>query len=227
MLKIYYHNITRTTKDDLRKAGSILSPDEKERARKYRFEKDYKLYMAGKIMARTILGKYFNIRPDEVQFRVDEYSRPHLMYPGKKDFDLNISHSGEYVIAGISDRPIGVDIERIKPVGLDIAGVCFHDREIKYLFSDRKKIYENFFRLWTLKEAFIKAVGQGLSYPLKDFYFSMDNKGIKLNFVKSGLTDSWNFTDIHIDNNYKSAVCVNTNESLPCIIAEAYNLITP
>ena len=189
----------------------ILSAAERQRAEKFKFEKDFKLYVAGKIMARRAIADYAELDPADIEFRIDKYGRPFLKYPQINNFDFNISHSGDYVVLAISDRRVGIDVEKIKPVDFKIAETCFHDKESEYLNRDIDKRLENFYKLWTLKESFIKAVGQGLSYPLKDFYFNMDEPDkIGIRILKAPKEDrEWNFAARNIDNAYQLALCTN------------------
>lgn len=103
---------------------------------------------------------------------------------GKPDFwdgcgwHFNLSHSGEYVMLGIADSPIGVDIQEIKDMKANIADRFFHEDEKKYLeetFATDKEGYksdlylQSFFRIWCLKESFVKYTGRGLGQGLDTF----------------------------------------------------------
>ncbi|MFH0891597.1 MAG: 4'-phosphopantetheinyl transferase superfamily protein [Candidatus Falkowbacteria bacterium] len=218
MLKIYVHDTRNDRKGGLMELTRFLSAEEKERADRFKFEKDFKLYTAGKILARKIIADHIGIAPKDIKFFIDKYGRPFLEDPKIKDFDFNISHSGDYVVLAFSHRQIGVDIEKIRPVDFKIAETCFHDKESEYLNHDPDKRLENFFRLWTLKESFIKAVGQGLSCPLKDFYFSFTDGGIKINILKPDAYDqTWNFRLYDFDPEYKLAVCAKDLETPPVV----------
>lgn len=210
MQKIYIYNINNITKNKLVLASSFLSAEEKERAERFKFQKDYKLYTAGKIMARKIIGSYFDVKPEKVRFRIDEYDRPHLQYPEKGNFDFNISHSGDFVVLAISDSRVGIDVERIKPIDLNIAEDCFHEKERVYLQSDQGRLFENFYKIWTLKESFIKAIGEGLSCPLKNFYFEFKGNEIKHRIMEH--ESIWQFRLYDFDRNYKLSLCLDGNQ---------------
>lgn len=218
MLKIYIHDIKNDEKDRLLELYPLLSAVEKERAGRFKFEKDFKLYVAGKIMARKIIADYAKIAPEDIEFRIDNYGRPFLKQALINNFDFNISHSGDYVVLALSDQRLGIDVEKIRPVDFKIAETCFHDKESEHLNRDPEKQLENFYKLWTLKESFIKAVGEGLSYPLKDFYFSFSAAGIKINILKPVADDQvWNFRLYDFDLGYKLAVCAKDREAPPLV----------
>ena len=99
---------------------------------------------------------------------VSEYGKPY--FPGLPDFHFSLSHSGERVLCAVSPQPVGCDIE--KPRGYDphLAQRFFHPDESAWLLSlPAEEQPAAFFRLWTCKESFIKALGLGLSLPLDSF----------------------------------------------------------
>ena len=134
------------------------------------------------------------------------------------DFDFNISHSGDYAVLALSDGRVGIDVEKIRPVDFKIAEACFHGKELESFNFDPDKRPENFYRLWTLKESFIKAVGQGLSYPLKYFYFSFPATGIKINILKpEAVAENWSFKTPAIDTGYALSVCAK-DQGAPLVV---------
>ena len=205
MIKIYTYNISQTNKEQLLSKVNVLSQEEKQRAGRFRFEKDFKLYTAGKLMARNMIAELFSKQPQEIRFRIDEYDRPHLSYPSAKNFDFNLSHSGDWVVLASSDGRVGIDVELIKPIDLGIARECFHDKEIEHLHGDPEKKLENFYKIWTLKESFIKAIGEGLSYPLKSFYFEFFDESI--NFISLRPTSGWSFIHPAFAHGYRLSIC--------------------
>ena len=97
-----------------------------------------------------------------------EYGKP--FFPALPDFHFSLSHSGERVLCAVSASPVGCDIEEAKRYDPAIAQRFFHPDESALLFSlPEEEQTEAFYRLWTCKESFIKAIGLGLSLPLSDF----------------------------------------------------------
>lgn len=96
---------------------------------------------------------------------LSEHGKPQI-----DGFYFNLSHSGNMVLCAVSENPVGCDIEKIENPTLRIAKRFFTEKENKYL----EKIEENnkaeeFFRLWTMKEAYVKMTGEGLTCSLKEF----------------------------------------------------------
>lgn len=178
---------------------------ELNRIKKFRKENDQKRSLIGKIAIADILSEFLNIKKELLIFDRDKYDRPYLKNPKLQKMDFNISHSGDYVLVGFSSAgKIGVDIEKIKAIDMKIANNVFRDEEIKYLHFKKEMSLYRFYRLWSLKESFVKAVGEGLSYPLKKFHFEFENGKIihKIDSKKS----SWNFKTYEIED-YKISVC--------------------
>jgi len=124
-------------------------------------------------MLRTILSRYLGCAPGEVEFSYGHHGKPALVQEGKDSLHFNLSHSQEIVLYGITTgREIGVDIERIRediPV-MQIAAHFFSSREYAALCAlPAQARAAAFFACWTRKEAYAKAVGQGLSLQLGDF----------------------------------------------------------
>lgn len=155
----------------------LLSEDEVIRANKYRFEKDRTVYITAKFLLRSLLGHYLKANPKEIDFEYSEYGKPFYLKNG--DLDFNVSHSGNQIIIGFAkEQVIGVDIEKIKEDfdPLDLAKNFFSKEEIKALAQTKEsEVFQAFYRCWTRKESFIKAVGEGLSYPLDSFAVTIDN----------------------------------------------------
>lgn len=151
-----------------------LNAEEHIKANRYRFEKDRIQYIAGRGILRQLLSRYLSIHPKSIVFEYNKYGKPHLEY---SDLQFNISHSGGVGVFGFTEKHlIGVDVELIKP-DMDLLNVAEHffaKKEIEQLLSlPSNRQCEGFFNCWTRKEAIIKAIGHGLSFPLNDFQVSL------------------------------------------------------
>ena len=155
----------------------ILSDEEISRARSYQFERDQICFAYCRYALRDLLGKYLLKNPASLEFQLNEFGKPSLQEP----IQFNISHSHGWALFFFSkEGPLGVDLEKIQTQksGEDLAKRFFSEEELKFLKSfDKEERPQAFFRLWTLKEAFIKAVGNGLSYPLNSFSIGWDLQG--------------------------------------------------
>lgn len=152
---------------------AVLSEGETERASRYRFEDDRLRSRVAWGLLRMFLGRILGEDPRAIEFVRNEFQKPLL--PGGPSFSM--AHSGDWVLLGITtEGRFGIDIEvpRTLPNLLDLAGIAFSQDELvelrSYPEADRLR---TFFRGWTRKEAFTKALGGGLSVPLKRFSVSL------------------------------------------------------
>ena len=156
---------------------SVLSVDEQKRSQKFRFWRHKRRFMAGRGILRVLLGRYLKMDPEEIYLQYNEYGKPYLPV-GNPQFNLaNCRDLALYVFCLNAD--IGVDLECIRSIE-DVSGIAsrfFSPSENAVLKSaPTDQQLELFFTYWTLKEAYIKAVGQGLSYPLDSFEISITEK---------------------------------------------------
>jgi 4'-phosphopantetheinyl transferase len=156
---------TQMTAEERAGHWSGLSPDERDRAGRFRFDADANRYIVARGGLRVILSAYTGVPPAELVFQVGSHGKPSLSTDPAIEF--NVSHSAGFVLIGVTQGiPCGVDIERARAGRHEaaIADGFFSPREIRWLANTAG----GFFRLWTAKEAVIKAVGRGLSIPLSD-----------------------------------------------------------
>lgn len=153
-----------------------LSAKEQERANRFVFEKHRRRFIFAHFALRKILSKYVNVLPENILFEILSHGKPQLTpAQNPENITFNLSHSQEHALIGICrEKTIGVDIEcHREREFLGIAEHVFSEQECEMLntTSENEQI-DAFFHIWTQKEAFIKAIGQGLAYPLKDFSVS-------------------------------------------------------
>lgn len=164
--------------DDLTPYFQLLSKEEQLRNQRFKFEKDQRLNILARSALRILAAQYLNSMPISIQIGYEAYEKPYFLdYPELK---FNVSHSGEMVVlAFIQQFDLGVDVEYIKTdfEVMNIADNFFAYDEIEKLKAVEKELqFEAFYRCWTRKEAFIKAKGSGLSFPLADFSVSIGEK---------------------------------------------------
>ncbi|MDV7340260.1 4'-phosphopantetheinyl transferase superfamily protein [Terasakiella sp. A23] len=169
-------------------------------------------FLLSRGVLRTVLSKYNpEVKPGDWQFQTNVWGRPHVK-DGGANFDFNLSHSEGMIVLAVSDgRNIGVDVERVKEnIDLDIAESVFSKEE----FDQFQKLPESqkrnhFFRLWVLKESFIKAKGQGLSIGLDQFSFHIDqDEGLRFEtrIPEDRKTGHWKFSLFDLED-HKLALC--------------------
>jgi 4'-phosphopantetheinyl transferase len=158
----------------LAQSYTTLSADERQRATRFHFDKHRSRFIAARGLLRMILGAYTGLAPARIQFIYGPNGKPTLQ-DGPVQF--NVSHSEDRALYAVAlDMPLGVDLERLRWSD-DLDGIALSTfspaerLEYRMLAHDRKT--EAFFRGWTRKEAFIKAIGDGLSYPLERFDVSL------------------------------------------------------
>jgi 4'-phosphopantetheinyl transferase len=159
---------------------AMLSPDERARMQRFRFERDRHIYLVAHALVRTALSRYATCAPAAWTFTVNEYGRPDIA-PGicARPLRFNLSHTHGLVAVAIAlERDVGVDVEHLYPRSFDlgVAGHFFAPAEVAALTAlpaDAQR--DRFFAYWTLKEAYIKARGMGLALPLDQFAFDLDH----------------------------------------------------
>jgi 4'-phosphopantetheinyl transferase len=154
--------------------AGLLAEDETQRAKRFYFPRDRDRFIVGRGLLRTILSSYLEVGPDEICFTYGTHGKPSLeQKEGQLGIDFNLAHSGGWGIYAVTkDRPVGVDVELIQHdfPGDSVAEHFFSPREVDSLRALPKDMQTAaFFRCWARKEAFIKALGLGLSCPLGDF----------------------------------------------------------
>lgn len=158
----------------LTSARALLSDDERERADRFRFERDRARYTVARAALRDILSLYLQTPAVEISFSYGRHGKPALSGEAKsRGLNFNLSHAGELALYAFTlDGAVGVDIERVRELE-DAEGLAerfFSAEEVSVLKSlPAGQRAAAFFDCWTRKEAYVKAVGEGLSLPLHSF----------------------------------------------------------
>jgi 4'-phosphopantetheinyl transferase len=147
-----------------------LSDDERKRAGQYHFPKDRRRAIVSRGALREILGNYLGMPAPELRFVYGEFGKPALSLESDNELRFNVSHSADLALVAVSrSRNVGIDIERVRPgvAAEQIAERYFSPRESDALRAlPAEERTAAFFRYWTCKEAYAKALGRGLSLPL-------------------------------------------------------------
>lgn len=150
----------------------ILSGQESEQVGRFRFSEDRMRYIAGKVVVRLLLKRYLDV--ETIDFSVSERGKPyHKKIAGKQTVDFNISHSGEFILAGFAvGMDIGVDVQEMAgcPDYWEIAGNFYTEEEAEDVIKEGSAL---FFQYWAAKEAYVKALGIGLGRGMD--FFSVRN----------------------------------------------------
>jgi len=212
------------SEEKLEKICLLIHSEKRFKIKKFINKKDKIQTLIGKILIINIICEKLSIR--NITFEKNEYGKPYLKdYP---NLQFNISHSGDFVVCTIDNKPIGIDIERVKYIAYkEIAKSFFSVSEFEYIVKEDSNIELNkFYEIWTLKESYIKCCGQGLSIPLNSFSIDIDQyqKNIKVIIEKEHKEHV--FTRLDIGSGYKMAVCsLNKEVSKKIIMIDQNSLI--
>ncbi|MBD2109789.1 4'-phosphopantetheinyl transferase superfamily protein [Nodosilinea sp. FACHB-13] len=147
----------------------LLSADERARAGKFRFQRDRDRFTATRGCLRLLLGHYLGVKPETLQFCYGPNGKPALQLPFATALSFNVSHAGDWALVAIGQgQPVGVDLECVQPnyAWQEVSGLALSPRERAMLAALPPEAQSAaFFRLWTGKEAYVKATGEGLSRP--------------------------------------------------------------
>jgi len=211
--------------DLLRYMWETLSADERDKAHRYVFEKDRNESIASRGLLRAILSCYLQVPPKSQKYRYNEYGKPFLNQLHDSCISFNLSHSrGIALFAIAAKHNIGIDIEALR-YDIDIlqmAEVAFSLFEINQLLSFPPSMrHRAFFNGWTRKEAYIKAIGCGISIPLDSFAVSLTPGGISpvINIAGSfSELSPWSVYEIEIESGYVAALAIDYSPSSIAII---------
>lgn len=151
----------------------LLTEEERGRQLRFHFEQDRHRYLITRALLRTTLSRYADIAPEQWAFRTNAHGRPYVSSQGVNDLTFNLSHTRKLVVLAVTrGGELGIDTEdtvtRTPP--LEIADRFFAPEEVTSLRAlPPGQRVQRFFQHWTLKEAYIKARGMGLSLPLDRF----------------------------------------------------------
>lgn len=156
---------------------ALLDPEERRRADRFRVAGARLQFCAGRALCRTLLGHYGHVAPERWRFETNDHGRPRAVGPnGRPGPEFNVSHTEGLAACVLGATPeLGVDVESLqRHVSPKLASSFFAPTEVRELETHPYEAQTHrFFEYWTLKEAYIKARGLGLSLPLDSFWFSL------------------------------------------------------
>lgn len=204
-------HLDRVSRADVEKA---LADDDQTRAARFRFEIDRQRFLIARGSLRIILSRYLQTAPRSIEFTPGPHGKPEIVASQLGiDLRFNLAHSQELALIAISlGRDVGVDLEFMREdfAGDEIADRFFSKNEIEQL----KKVAPEsrtsaFFNCWTRKEAYVKARGDGLSFPLDQFDVSLapDSRATLLgNRIDPTETARWDLVELSPDPEYAAAI---------------------
>jgi 4'-phosphopantetheinyl transferase len=194
----------------------LLNGEERRQEPKFYFARDRQRYLVTRALVRTVLSRYVDIPPKEWEFSSNAYGRPEIANAQGREACLvfNISHTHSLIVLGVTKhRALGVDVENLsgREVSIAIADRYFAAQEVAELKAAPVHQQEyRFFEYWTLKEAYIKARGMGLSLPLDKFSFRYpDEHTVEMTIDPEFGGDAlrWQFWQFRPTPEYLVAIC--------------------
>ncbi|WP_253159622.1 4'-phosphopantetheinyl transferase family protein [Stieleria tagensis] len=200
-LRVWHAATSRTQRGEFEsRCERLLDQDELRSADRFRLATSRNQHVVGRAMARRLLGD-LAVDPQSIRFDIGQHGKPVVSHPAAAQQPFNIAHTDGLVLCGIADQGadlVGVDVEATgRRTSTELAERYFSRPEVKFLRSrpaEQQKFY--FLRIWTLKEAYIKAIGTGLHTPLADFAFNhIDSDQPRIEFLATELQDQrdWKF----------------------------------
>ena len=217
IVDLWYYFYEGTDTELLASQEALLTPDELERSGSFRFERDRRLFLATRVLVRTVLSNYSEVSPDGWRFARNEYGKPFINAPTVTPvIHFNLANTPGLVVCALSvaHEAVGIDTERIdrEVEAIELADRYFSSSEASRLrASPTPERLELFFAYWTLKESYIKARGLGLTLPLSQFSFRIENE-ISVEF-DAGLDDDpslWRFALLAAPPHHMIAISVKT-----------------
>jgi 4'-phosphopantetheinyl transferase len=195
----------------------LLSVVERERADRFHFEIDRLRFITARAALRILLGRYLNQLPERLCFSVNSHGKPWMqMSTGQPDLRFNLSHSGNVVVLAFAlQAEVGIDVETVREMQdmEAVAKLCLSSAQFRAFCQLPRgdASVRAFYRIWTRKEALIKALGTGLSQTLSDFDVTFhDHEPPRLIRADSGFgnVSAWTLYDLSVPETCHAAVAI-------------------
>lgn len=212
-IDVWTQNLASMSSDDWLACERLLPLAERDRYERFRVESARRQYLAARGLVRMALSRYRLVAPKSWRFDSNEYGRPFIRDALADDLHFNLTHTDGFVACAVATSySIGIDVERLdrEVDHLGLAPTVFASTEVAQVEAVTDATMRNrmFFRLWTLKEAYIKARGMGLSIPLKDFSFRFQRDEPRISF-SAAIEDeptAWRFWEFDVAPIFRMAV---------------------
>ena len=195
---------------------ALLSDQERTRLHNLRHERDRSLFLLSRGLLRSVLASYLDCPCHAIGFAANDFGKP-ILHPNGASVPLhfNLTHSrGAVALAVSRGREVGIDVEeRYRPVEyLALAERFFAAAESRHLQGlCEEERPAAFFAIWTLKEAFVKGIGRGLSFPLDAFSFDLEsNRLIAFRPLADFVSPDWHFHQFDLGDRHCGALAVQS-----------------
>lgn len=168
--------------DRIENLGKVLSQEERERASRFVTQRLSTRFSVCRAAVRVVLADYMSVIPRKVQFFHTDKGKPYVKGTGTgRELRFNVSHSEDVAVLGITwQREIGIDVEAKREIGHveQLVDRCLGPLEKKaFRRRERASTSDLFLRYWTHKEAYLKAIGEGLQIPMSSVEFDLEAEG--------------------------------------------------
>ncbi len=213
-LHVWHARLSELT-DELPRLSSLLCPEERARAERFCFDRDRIPFILSRAILRSLLAQYCHTPAAEIAFGYGPRGKPGIAPCGGAQIEFNVSHTLDMAVYAITrGRPLGIDVEYVREVK-DADGIVarqFAAEEVAaYRALPAAAKQRGFFYLWTRKEAYIKALGEGLGHPLDNFAVSLE-PGTAARILRIGssreLPSGWTLLDLTLGPSYVAAVAL-------------------
>ncbi|MCM3135802.1 4'-phosphopantetheinyl transferase superfamily protein [Paenibacillus polysaccharolyticus] len=181
----------------------FLDKSERTKIQGIKEARDAQRSLFSRLLIRIALIQLYGKTNEELVFKTNQYGKIYL-----KNFEnvyFNTSHSDDWIVCCLDTNEIGIDIERIRPINVNIAKRFFSHDEYKYIertTGDEQIV--SFFRIWTAKESYVKAKGMGLSLALNSFSIDVHDQISKTYLLKD---ENWECCQLNFDEDYAMTIC--------------------
>lgn len=218
-IRMIYHGIVNVSAIDgfenIKFLTDFVSEERKNRISRFLRDEDKIRSLAAEFLLRHMLSTIYGTDTAGIKFDADKYGKPYLI---GSELKFNISHSGDYVACAVGDSNIGIDVEKIGKAELPEIYSVFAPSEIEMINALPQDLQADmFYRIWTLKESYVKKTGDGLHRSFDSFSFDLTGERICLK-EKEKVDCENAFINKKLDSRYWYSVCFTSDEKIDDII---------
>lgn len=231
-VQVYVCSVSRVPQDHLVLSHYLgfLSSAEKLRYDQYH-PKAARLFLISRVLVKSVLADKLGIAPYEVNLQLHPNGKPFVQ--GSKAVYFNLTHSADVIILAVTEEgEIGVDIERVdREFDWTRVDSVLAPSEIEWIkeneLIDPFSVYPRFFQIWTLKEAYIKCTGEGMSRHLKMLNFHVLSERIQFldSTNNAQKTEEYYFESYIYDSNFIFSICLQQSHNIECFNLDCFQLL--
>jgi 4'-phosphopantetheinyl transferase len=194
--------------------AALLSEDERQRAKQFRFDRDRRLYTAAHAAMRSLVAFYLGVPGSEIHLASGAQGKPSIRQPAGSRLQFNLSHSHELALLAVTrGKAVGVDVELVKDFPFhEVAHRFFTAKEVASLSALPQALQRQaFYKCWTSKEAFLKAKATGLSGQLDEVQIVSSPESL-VNIVAH--VPGWSLMELRHLDGYEAALVIEGGPAL-------------